>query len=187
MSPWLASLVQKGKIPYATSIVRPLVHFSGLYSSTMMICLVRCSIYDRHRHYDAGASRIQESPNHLEAKSLLQREILDGNNELALSPQVLTEFLHVVTDPRRFERPLPMDKALRKAQFWWNAREVRHVYPTFESTMLFLEWLHQHQLGRKRLLDTYLAATLWTAGVRKLLSSNVRDFRTFPDFEVISS
>jgi predicted nucleic acid-binding protein len=101
------------------------------------------------------------------------------------APQVLTEFLHIVTDPRRFERPLPMEQALARAQFWWKAREVRHVYPTAESTVLFLDWLDQHKLGRKRLLDTHLAATLWSAGVRRLMTANPRDFSILGGFELL--
>jgi len=130
---------------------------------------------------------IQESSDYQRAHALLRREVLDGAEELALTPQVLTEFLHVVTDPRRFERPLTMEQGLTKTRLWWNAREVRHVYPTAESTALFLDWLAQHQLGRKRLLDTHLAATLWSAGVRRLMTSNPRDFAIFGGFELLSS
>ena len=129
---------------------------------------------------------IRESPEHDRASALLQRQVLDAGEELALAPQVLTEFLHIVTDPRRFERPLTMEQALAKTRFWWNAREVRHVYPTAESTALFLDWLAQYQLGRKRLLDTHLAATLWSAGVRRIMTSNPRDFTIFGEFELLS-
>jgi hypothetical protein len=79
-----------------------------------------------------------------------------------------------------------MEQALSKASFWWNAREVRHVYPTAESTALFLEWVSKFHLGRKRLLDTQLAADLWTAGVRRIFTSNARDFAIFSGFEIIS-
>ena len=40
-----------------------------------------------------------------------------------------------------------------------------------------LEWLQRHQLGRKRILDTQLAATLWSAGIQRLVTSNPADFR----------
>lgn len=90
---------------------------------------------------------IREFPEHDRALALLQREVLDAGEELALAPQVLTEFFHVVTDPRRFERALTMEQALAKTRFWWNAREVRHIYPTAESTALFLDWLTQHRSG----------------------------------------
>lgn len=104
---------------------------------------------------------------------------------MALAPQIIAEFLHVVTDGGRFERALSMDEALQRASRWWNAGEVRHVYPTQEATRLFLEWMEQHQLGRKRILDTFWAATLWCAGVRRLMTSNPRDFSVFGRFEIV--
>jgi toxin-antitoxin system PIN domain toxin len=129
---------------------------------------------------------IKESPEHARAHDWLHRVILDGGETIALAPQVLTEFIHVVTDPKRFERPLSMQQALDKTRFWWNAAEVRRIYPTAESTSRFLDWLHQHSLGRKRLLDTHLAATFHIAGVRKIVTSNIRDFSIFGEFEVTS-
>ena len=53
-----------------------------------------------------------------------------------------------------------MDEAVAKARFWWNSVEVRHVFPTDDSVRLALDWVHCHQLGRKRILDTQLASTL---------------------------
>ncbi|MCI0744763.1 MAG: hypothetical protein L0Y58_05080 [Verrucomicrobia subdivision 3 bacterium] len=100
--------------------------------------------------------------------------------------QVLAEFTHLVTDPRRFQRPLTLDEAVAKASFWWEAAEVRHVFATTESTKLFLDWMKRYRLGRKRILDTQLAATLWTAGVRRLLTSNPADFQVFGGFDLLS-
>ena len=120
-----------------------------------------------------------ELPAHAAAHQILQREILQPQVPLALAPQVLAEFIHIVTDPRRFQKPLTMDEALAKARFWWNAVEVRHVFPTDDSTRLAFDWLQRHQLGRKRILDTQLAATLWTAGIQRLVTSNSADFKLF--------
>ena len=90
-----------------------------------------------------------ELPAHKPALELLQREILSQQVPLALTPQVLTEFIHIVTDPRRFLRPLTESEAIAKARFWWMAKEVQQVVPTCESTVLFLDWMHRHNLGRK--------------------------------------
>ena len=79
-----------------------------------------------------------------------------------------------------------MVEALGKASLWWNAVEVKRVYPTRESTTLFLEWLLHHRLGRKRLLDTQLAATHWAVGVRRVLTPNARDFAIFGGFQILS-
>jgi predicted nucleic acid-binding protein len=129
---------------------------------------------------------IKEATEHARAHDWLRREILDRGDAIALAPQVLVEFIHVVTDAKRFEAPLTMEQSIAKARFWWMAVEVRHVYPTAESTALFLDWLTQHGLGRKRLLDTFLAATFRTAGVERIVTSNSRDFSIFGGFEVTS-
>ncbi len=126
---------------------------------------------------------IIEAPGHAEARAWLQAALAHHNQPLALAPQVLTEFVHVVTDSRRFSRPLSMETALAKAQGWWEAREVRPVYPTLDSTRLTLTWLHDHRLGRKRLLDTQLAATYHAAGVTSLLTLNFADFEVFGVFK----
>ena len=125
-----------------------------------------------------------ELPAHSAAHQLLEREILQPQVPLAIAPQVLAEFIHIVTDPKRFQKPLTMNEAIAKARFWWNAVEVRHVFPTDDSTRLALDWLERHQLGRKRILDTQLAATLWTAGIQRLITSNPADFRLL-GFETI--
>jgi predicted nucleic acid-binding protein len=120
-----------------------------------------------------------ELPAHKAAHALLQREILQPQVPLALAPQVLAEFIHIVTDPRRFQEPLTTDEAMAKARFWWTAAEVQRVFPSNESTVLFLDWMQRHQLGRKRILDTQLAAIFWTADVRQVLTANPADFQIF--------
>ena len=116
---------------------------------------------------------------HSSAQRLLVEEILEPRIPLALIPETLAEFIHVVTDPRRFQKPLTPYEAVAKARFWWNAAEVQHLYPSEQSTLLFLDWMQRYQLGRKRILDTQLAATFWAAGVRQVLTSNPSDFEIF--------
>jgi hypothetical protein len=50
---------------------------------------------------------------------------------------------------------------------------------------LYHEWMRTYQLGRKRILDTMLAANLHVAGVRRLFTSNPDDFRVFGTFELL--
>lgn len=124
-------------------------------------------------------------PRHAPARRLLD-ELLERGEVLALAPQVLTEFIHIVTDDRRFSAPLTMSQALDRAQRWWQAREVSQVLPTAEAAPLFLQWMKQHRLGRKRLLDTMLAATYSAHGVTRLVTDNPRDYEIFRSFELLS-
>jgi len=44
-------------------------------------------------------------------------EAVGRGEEMALTPAVVAEFIHAVTDPRRFSKPLTMADALSDAQF----------------------------------------------------------------------
>lgn len=128
---------------------------------------------------------ILEHNSHAAAIEYVEREVLNKNDYLAIAPQVLMEFIHVVTDSKRFENCLTMKQALGKAEFWWNAKEVRRVFPNSNSMVLFTEWMNMHKLGRKRILDTMLAATYFSAGITTILSSNSRDYSIFDCFETV--
>jgi predicted nucleic acid-binding protein len=129
-------------------------------------------------------AEVREHPGHDAARSRLEG-VLRAGDHLFLAPQVLAEFIHIVTDPRRFTYPLPIDRAVSRAENWWGAREISHAIPDHDSVVLFLTWMKEHRLGRKRLLDTLLAATYFSRGVRSILSSNARDYGVFGCFEVI--
>ena len=90
--------------------------------------------------------------------------------------QVLAELIHIVTDSKRFTHPLSIDDVRDLAEQWWRASEVGHVFPDSEATTQFIDWHRQHHLGRKRLLDTLLAAAYYSAGVRSILTTNAKDF-----------
>jgi predicted nucleic acid-binding protein len=127
------------------------------------------------------AAEVVEHAEHAAARGTLAR-LLAAGDRIAIAPQVLAEFLHVVTDPRRFTHPLDMTAALRLAEQWWTAREVVRVFPDDGAARQFLTGLQQFSLGRKRLLDTLLAATYLQAGIQSLLTTNPADFTVFGVF-----
>lgn len=127
---------------------------------------------------------VREHPLHESARTQLDQHLVAGDT-FALAPQVMAEFVHVVTDPRRFEHQLNMTEAREKAQAWWTARETERVAPTLACMDLFWHWMEEHNLGRKRLLDTMLAATYFGHQIDTILTSNARDFSVFGCFRVI--
>lgn len=131
------------------------------------------------------AAEVLEHAEHAAARATLQR-LLANEDRFALAPQVLAEFIHVVTDPRRFVDPLEIADARRLAEQWWTARDVDRVFPNDGATRQFLTWLTQFRLGRKRLLDTLLAATYHEAAVHSVLTTNPADFQVFGVFTCIS-
>lgn len=131
------------------------------------------------------AVEIRDHPFHRQAEALLQ-SLLDSGHDLAVAPQTLAEFIHVVTDARRMPQPLSNAEAISRAEHWWQAAEVRRVFPDGQCVMDFLGWLSRYQLGRGRLLDTLLAATFQRAGVKRLVSNNAKDYTVFGCFEILT-
>lgn len=131
------------------------------------------------------AAEVTEHADHSAARQILANLVAAGDR-IAITPQVLAEFLLVVTDPRRFTQPLEMSRALRIAELWWTASEVERVFPNDTATRQFLAWLSKHSFGRKRLLDTLHAATFHEAGIRSILTTNASDFAVFGAFECIA-
>jgi len=66
-----------------------------------------------------------------------------------------------------------------------GATETEQVPPTDVALVRFHDWMRRHQLGRKRVLDTMLAATYRAAGVTSLLTLNGEDFAVFGEFEFV--
>lgn len=127
---------------------------------------------------------VREHPAHGACWTLFEGEIRGGDATMAMAPQVLAEFCHVVTDSRRFEHPLTMCDALEVCEQWWNSRECRPVVVDAEAGALFLTWMSELKLGRKRLLDTLLAASYHCAGVQRLATTDWRDFATYGVFQL---
>jgi predicted nucleic acid-binding protein len=131
-----------------------------------------------------AAAEIREHAAHADARATLA-QVLSAGDVIAIAPQVLAEFIHVVTDPRRFTQPLDMNAARHVAEQWWTANDVVQTFPDAGAVGQFLTWLQQFSLGRKRLLDTLLAATYRQAGIQSLLTTNQSDFLIFGVFTCI--
>ena len=50
----------------------------------------------------------------------------------------------------------------------------------------FFAWMRAFRLGRKRVLDTLLAATFREAGIASVLTTNARDFAVLGGFVCIT-
>ena len=106
-------------------------------------------------------AEVAEHADYSDARAVLARLFAAGD-QIAIAPQVLTEFIHVVTDPRRFTNPLDMLTARQVAEQWWTASDVVQVLANDGAMRQFLGWLAQYFLGRKRVLDTIACRDLST-------------------------
>ena len=126
-----------------------------------------------------------DHPANTRTVAAVQAEAQRGSR-LVFPPLVINEFLHVITDERRFNPPLTMIEALDWVANFLTNPAVSVLEPTPESLRQTLHWMRQFHLGRKRILDTHLAAVFHTAGVHRLLTSNPGDFAVFGALEIIT-
>jgi predicted nucleic acid-binding protein len=131
------------------------------------------------------ACELQEHAQHLAVRAILDT-LVEAGERFALAPQVLAEFLHIVTDGKRLQTPRTMAEALERAELWRLAVDVVMLTPGSDALDLFFRWMSDFRLGRKRVLDTMLAATFATAGVVRVATIDVRDFQVFGVFQLIA-
>jgi len=122
---------------------------------------------------------------HAESVGLRDRLLVEGHS-YALAPQVLAEYVHIVTDSNLFAEPASMKTALEHSRMWWNSAEIRQIIPSDDAVQLLHTWMTEHGLGRKRILDALLAATYATAGITAIISSDARDYSRFFETVVLS-
>jgi len=118
-------------------------------------------------------------PEHGIVREFLAGQLVRRDVTLVVTPSVLHEFVHVVTDPRRFEPPVGMGEALALARLYLGRANVECVATSAEALAQAFALVDRHRLGRKRLADTLLAATLLCHGVRQLVTCNRSDFEVF--------
>ncbi len=111
-------------------------------------------------------------------------EALDRGETFAITSGILAEFIHVVTDQRRFENPLSMTEALEWSRYWCDAQEVTLLNADEHVNARWLHWIGEFRLGRKRLLDTLIAAIWMENGVTNIFTLNPADFTVFGEFHI---
>jgi predicted nucleic acid-binding protein len=128
---------------------------------------------------------IADHPANAKTLAAVQAETLHAE-KLVFPPLVATEFLHVVTDERRLSPPLTMNEAIQWLEDLLGSSSVGLLQPNAASLEQTLKWMRQYNLGRKRILDTHLAAVLYANGVARLLTSNPSDFAVFSEIQTIA-
>ena len=131
------------------------------------------------------ACELQEHAHHTMARQLLD-SLVSAKEQFVLAPQVIAEFIHIVTDGRRLQSPRTVAEALELADLWRTASDVAVVAPGLDAIELFFRWMSEFSLGRKRVLDTMLAATYATAGVSRIATIDIRDFQVFGVFQFVA-
>jgi predicted nucleic acid-binding protein len=130
-------------------------------------------------------AHIPTFPEHPRVRVFLTDFLAETDAVLAFTPAILHEFVHIVTDARRFSPPVEMSEALAVARHYLD-RENTECLSVSETDMTHaFDLLERHGLGRKRIADTLFASTLLSNGFSELITCNPDDFKVFDELNVI--
>jgi toxin-antitoxin system PIN domain toxin len=120
----------------------------------------------------------EDAPRHSELRAWLQA-LIASDNAFALADLVLSGFLRVVTHPRVFAPPTPLDNALEFVKALRAQPNCVIVAPGDRHWPIFTRLCREVDARGNLVPDAYLAALAIESGCE--LVSTDRDFSRFPD------
>jgi toxin-antitoxin system PIN domain toxin len=124
-------------------------------------------------------------PEHERARNWIYRQLEQPDVTLVTTPLILSELVHVITDPRRFEPPVQTREAIEIARNWIGRSNVECIAVDEAASALSFDLMDRHGLGRGRLADTMLVAAMLVHGVTILATRNTSDFSIFRQLRLI--
>ena len=122
---------------------------------------------------------------HRPVRRYLLDQLADERVTLVVTAGVLHEFVHVVTDGRRFDPPMTMGEALAVARLYLTHSNVECAATDEAAVARALELVERYGLGRKRLADALFAGTLLHHGVGEVVTCDPRGFANFEELRRI--
>lgn len=136
----------------------------------MTLCDVNILVY-AHR---------SEMPEHSEAQSYLSRTMAQGS--FAYSSLILSGFLRIVTHPKVFKTPTPVETALEFAETMAQADGAIELQPTMNHWQTFLDLVRNTGARGNFIPDCYLAALAIEHGTTFVTTD--RNFSRFQDLKL---
>lgn len=119
---------------------------------------------------------LDASPQHAKAHRWWEAQ-LNGKREVGIAAPALFGFVRIATNPRVFERPLSVDRALDLATEWLSRTHVHFVQPGPRHLEIAFRLLREVGTGANLTTDAQLAAL--AIEYRAELCSNDADFGRF--------
>ena len=126
-----------------------------------------------------------DSPFH-EAARALRDQVVQGQLDACLSPQVLCEFFSVITDERLVKPALTPSQAKKEIASYGDTHQFRSIVPKDTTLSRLVSLLDRHGVKRGDVFDVFLVATMLDNDVRTIYTQNTRDFEIYHELHVIN-
>ena len=128
-------------------------------------------------------AEITSSPHHEDARAIL-KDLAEGTRPWAIPWPCVYEFLRVVTHPRVFHPPMPLDRALEDLERILNSPSLRLLQETPRHMQVMEEVMRESKATGNLVHDAHIAALCLEHGVSELLTGD-RDFGRFPSLKKV--
>lgn len=127
-------------------------------------------------------SRRQETARHVEARALV-KGLAEGREPWAIPWPCIYEFLRVVTHPRVFDPPTPLDAAIDDLESLFDSPSLQLLGESPSHRSHFLRVVLSGKASGNLVHDAHIAALAIEHGVRELWTTDL-DFSRFPGLRV---
>ena len=128
-------------------------------------------------------AEITTSDHHASARMLIE-ELAEGAAPWAIPWPCVYEFLRVVTHPRVFHPPVPMERALSDLRQVLASPSLRLLHETPRHQEVMEEVIRISGVSGNLVHDAHIAALCLEHGVTELVTGD-RDFARFPGLQVV--
>jgi toxin-antitoxin system PIN domain toxin len=124
----------------------------------------------------------EDSSWHAKAVSVV-RELAEGRTAWAIAWPCLHEFLAIVTHPRIYKPPTPLEKAIDQVEAWLESPRLVLLSEAHDYWGVLRRSIESGRVGGPKIHDARVAALCQHHGVRVLWTAD-RDFSRFKELAV---
>lgn len=123
-------------------------------------------------------------PKNVQAKDLVEKA-LNGEIKAAIAHQNLLEFIAVITDKKRVDEALSMDKTLEEVEKYTNSA-LEIIVPYKNAMEIVKNLVKDYRKVGQEIFDVYLVATMLSNGLKTIYTANERDFEMFKGIKAVN-
>ena len=127
-------------------------------------------------------AEIRSAPHHERARKILVG-LAEGSLPWAVPWPCVYEFLRVVTHPRVYHPPVPLETALRDLRRILDSPSLVLLHETENHLQIMTGILEESRASGNLVHDAHIAALCLEHGVRELITGD-RDFARFPALSI---
>jgi predicted nucleic acid-binding protein len=130
-------------------------------------------------------SLLEADPHHKASKTLIDRA-QDGEVELCVTPQVLSEFFSAITNPRQVSTPYSPSEALTEIEAFLSMRGLALLPVPPDVVGRWIALVQRTPVIGPAVFDLQIVATMLGNGVHRIYTFNRADFERVSELEVLT-